>query len=276
MMTIAPLAACIALAAGTDEILVRDLFGGADPSVVALAPSPGVQRRFDLSELRRIAARLGLAEPEREVCVERLVAPLEPARMVEAMRAELPDARIELIDYSRQLAPEGELHFPRAGLRPIPGGAIWSGWICYGGRHRFSVWTRVKVSTSAPRVVAAADLPAGRPIDAAALRVETRDEFPPLEVCPSTVEEVTGRLPRRMIRAGTAIESRWLEPAKAVARGEMVQVEVREGGALLQIAGQAQASGSVGQTILVLNPMSNKRFPARIDAPGRVSAGASR
>jgi flagella basal body P-ring formation protein FlgA len=276
MTPIGPIAACIALAAASDEVTVRDLFGGSDSSVVALAPAPGVQRRFDLPELRRIAARFQLPEPGREVCVERPVASLDPTRLIEAMRAELPEARIEILDFSRQPAPHGELQFPRAGLRPIAGAAMWNGWIRYGGRHRFSVWARVKVTTSAARVVAAADLPAGRPIDAAALRVETREEFPPPETLPSKLDEVAGRVPRRTIRAGTAIDPRWLDPAKAVARGDTVQVEVREGGALLQIAGQAQASGMVGQTILVLNPMSNKRFPARIEAPGRVSAGGSR
>jgi flagella basal body P-ring formation protein FlgA len=189
----------------------------------------------------------------------------------------LPEARIELIDYSRQPAPEGELEFPRAGLRQgIGDGALWAGWIRYGGRHRFSIWVRLRVSITCTRVVAEADLPVGRPIGAAALRVETRAGFPRTVNAPPTVDDVVGRVPRRTIRAGTAIEAAWLDPAKAVARGDTVQVEVREGGAVLQIPGQAQASGMVGQTILVLNPMSKKRFSARIEGPGRVSAGGSR
>jgi flagella basal body P-ring formation protein FlgA len=276
MTPIGPIAVCIAIAAGADEVRVRDLFGGADETVVALAPAPGVQRRFELAELRRIAARLHLTEPEREACVERPVAPLDPARLIEAMRAELRGARIEVLDYSRQPVPEGELQFPRAGLRRTTGGAVWNGWIRYGGRRRFNTWARVNVTVSEPRVVASADLPAGRPIAADALRVETRDQFPESERRPSTIAEIEGRIPRRTIRAGTPIEAAWLDAPKAVARGETVHVEVREGGAVLQISGQAQGSGTVGQTILVLNPMSNKRFPARIDAPGRVSAGGSR
>ena len=52
-----------------------------------------------------------------------------------------------------------------------------------------------------------------------------------------------------------------------------MQVEAREGAALVQLPGQAQGSGAIGQTVLVLNPMSNKRFPARVEGRGRVSVG---
>src|SRR5689334_3489393 len=111
MTPIGKIAACIAIAAARDEVLSRDLFGGADETVVALAPAPGVQRRFELPELRRIAARLAQPGPEREICVERPVSRLDPARLMEAMRAALPDARIEVVDYSRQPVPEGQLEF---------------------------------------------------------------------------------------------------------------------------------------------------------------------
>src|SRR4051812_14282589 len=127
------LAACLAIAPAADQILLRDIaaafenFAGLPPdTIIALAPAPGVERRFDISELRRMASRLHLAEPEREVCVNRPVAPIERARMLDAMRAQLPSARIELLDFSRQPAPEGVLEFPRNGLRPAPGGALWT------------------------------------------------------------------------------------------------------------------------------------------------------
>ena len=40
---------------------------------------------------------------------------------------ELPAARIEILDFSRQPAPDGELVFPSAGLRQGPDGGYWSG-----------------------------------------------------------------------------------------------------------------------------------------------------
>jgi flagella basal body P-ring formation protein FlgA len=272
-------AGCLAVGGGSDRILVRDIapaFAEAEAlpldRVVGLAPAPGVIRRFDVAELRRIALRLDLPTPDREVCVERSAAPLDPARILAAMRTQLPDADIELLDYSRFPAPEGELEFLRAGLR----GGIWRGAVRYGGRHRMSVWARVKVSVAAVRVVASEDLRACRPIAAESLKLETRDGLPGPEPFPSSLDEVAGRVARRAIRAGTPILSSWLDTPKAVARGETVQVEVREGSAVLQLSAQAQSSGAVGQTIWVINPMSKKKFSARVDGKGHVSVGASK
>jgi flagella basal body P-ring formation protein FlgA len=85
-----------------------------------------------------------------------------------------------------------------------------------------------------------------------------------------------GKVARRTIRAGTAIRTDWLSAANAVERGETVQVEVREGGAVVQLTGEAQRSGAVGQTIPVLNPMSKAVFKGRVEAKGKVTVGGTR
>ncbi len=149
-------AGCLAVGADRDVIVATDL-GLPSDAVVSLAPAPGVARRFDVAELRRIAARLELAAPEREVCVMRPVSPPDPERMLEAMRASLPGARIELVDYGRFPVPVGTLEFPVTGLRQLPAGAIWNGFVRYGGRRRAAVWAKVKATASTARVVAAAD-----------------------------------------------------------------------------------------------------------------------
>ena len=279
-LTTLAMAGCLALGAGSDQILLRDLasaFSGAQElpldAVVSLAPAPGVERRFEIAELRRIALRLNLPEPRGEVCVERPVAPLDPAPILAAMQAQLPAARIELLDYSRHPMPEGAPEFPLTGLRQAAAGAFWSGSIRYGGVHRLAIWARVNVSLRALRVVAVGNLSPGRALESSALRVETRDEFPSADAFPVAIEEVVGKVLRRPVRSGTAIRSAWLEASKAVTRGDTVQVEAREGAALVQLPGQAQGSGAIGQTVLVLNPMSNKRFPARVEGRGRVSVG---
>jgi flagella basal body P-ring formation protein FlgA len=280
ILAAAAVAGCLAVAPAADEILLRDIASAfaataavSLDTVIALAPAPGVERRFELGELQRIAARLRLPEPEREACVTRPAAPLDPARLLAALQSAMPNARIELLDFSRYPVPDGVLEFPPDGLRPVSSAAIWSGSIRYGGRHRVAIWARVNVSVAAPRVIAVRDLPAGRPIEPDALRAETRDEFPSAEPRPFRVDDVTGLVPRRPIRAGDVIRGAWLEAAKAVTRGDTVQVEVREGGALLRLPGQALASGAVGQTILILNPESKRRFAARIEAKGKVAVG---
>jgi hypothetical protein len=54
-----------------------------------------------------------------------------------------------------------------------------------------------------------------------------------------------------------------------VARGDTVHVEVHSGAAVIAFDAQAQASGAAGQTIPLLNPISKKRFSARIEGKGR-------
>src|SRR5207302_800522 len=110
---------------------------------VAFAPEPGVQRVFRLAELRRLATQWHVpAGEEREFCVVRPAAPVSTERMLEAMRRQLPGARIELIEASRAAAPEGDVDFPLSGLHA----GYWQGGIRYGLNHRFALWARVKVT----------------------------------------------------------------------------------------------------------------------------------
>jgi hypothetical protein len=56
-------------------------------------------------------------------------------------------------------------------------------------------------------------------------------------------------------------------------RGDIVQVEVRSGAAVLELDAQAQTSGVAGQTVSLLNPVSKKRFQAKIQGPGKAVVG---
>jgi hypothetical protein len=135
------LAGCLAVGPAGDRILAGDLAAGfpewaAVPAEtpLGLAPAPGVQRVFGVLELRRLAERWSLSTvPDREICVTRPVAVLTVARLLAAMQNavqnELPAAHIELLDFSRQPAPEGTLVFPVSGLRQGPAGGYWSGYV---------------------------------------------------------------------------------------------------------------------------------------------------
>ena len=63
--------------------------------------------------------------------------------------------------------------------------------------------------------------------------------------------------------------------ARAVNRGDTVEVAVRNGGARLEFAAHAENSGAVGDTIYVCNPDSQHRFRARVEAPGHVTVDGS-
>src|SRR5256885_1842974 len=119
------IAACFALDTPKDQILAGDFarglpeWAGVPPETpVALAPAPGVQRVLRFPELHRLATRWRLTDPASDICFIRPVAVIPPERMLETMRAQLPAARIEIVEPSRVPAPAGTLEFPLSGLRP--------------------------------------------------------------------------------------------------------------------------------------------------------------
>jgi flagella basal body P-ring formation protein FlgA len=271
-------AGCLAVGAATDRITLGDVapaFPGWKPespaTALAYAPAPGVARVFRVSELLRIAARFHIpAAPAGDLCLERRVAPLDRERLLAAMRLSLPEARIEVLDYSHVPVPEGELEFPVSGLRETPAGEFWNGLLRYAGVRRFAVWAKVKVTVAASRVVAATDLAPFSRVAAGQLRVEIAEGFPAADA-PAAIEAIAGRVTRRAIRAGTPLRESWFEGPRDVERGDIVRVEVSSGGTHLEMEGEAQAAGSTGQVIPVRNAASKKSFPARIEGKGRVS-----
>jgi len=285
--------ACLAVAPGADHVLAGDLAGGFPPlaalapdTPIALAPAPGMVRVFRASDWRLLAARFHLdAAPAAAapVCVERPVAPLDAPRLLAAMRRSLPAARIEILDFSRQPAPLGEIEFPPSGLHPAsapaPGGqprtALWSGAVLYAGTRRFPIWAAATVRVAVTRILAVADIPPGRPIEAAQVAVRTDEEFPSPAPFAQRIDQVAGYWPRVAIRAGSSIRTDQLEPPKEVMRGGTVHVEVRNGAARLELDAIAEASGSAGEFVPILNPASHKRFRARVEGPGRVSLDAA-
>jgi flagella basal body P-ring formation protein FlgA len=284
------LAGCLTVASGSDRIRAADLAPSfpematlAADLEIAPAPAPGVVRIFRPAELRRLAALHGLTSaPESDICVVRPVARLAPERLLEAMRREFPGARIELLEFSRQPAPDGAIEFPKTGLRAGPvasaAGALWIGWVRYGGNHRFSIWVRVKIAVRVERVLALTDLRPGKPIHADQVELAERDEVPaagPAAAFAESLDAVTGKWPRQPIRAGEPIRSVWLQPPRAVLNGETVKVAVRNGGAQLELEAQAEGSGAVGEIIYVRNPDSHRRFRARVEGSGRAAVDAT-
>ena len=146
-------AGCLAVNSASDRITADDLapaFPGlqsvAAGTALGWAPAPGIHRIFRLPELRRIAARFSVAPPETEICVERPVVPLDKEILLRAMRRQLPETVIQILDFSRRSVPVGEIEFPATALREGPTGSIWNGYVRFGATSRFPVWARVTVA----------------------------------------------------------------------------------------------------------------------------------
>lgn len=277
-------AACLALGPGSSQILARDLAPAwpalralAPDTPLTLAPLPGVARVFRALELRQLAARWHLSQfPSTPLCVTRPVKTLDAQRLLEAMRRSWPTAAIEIVDFSRQPAPEGPLEFPRSALRREAGAALWNGWIAYAENRRFHVWARVRITESVPRVVAAADLQPGQAVTPSQVIEVTRQEFPAEAPFARSLAEVIGRWPCRPIPSGTALRTDQLTEPKVVLMGDPVEVEVRNGGALLKLEGTAESAGAVGETIAVRNPSSRQLIRARVVGPGEATLDPAR
>jgi flagella basal body P-ring formation protein FlgA len=238
------------------------------------APAPGARRTYGAAELARLAGRYGLAvEPGMEACFVRSVETLTRERVAAALRAAMPAARTEVVEFSRQPIPPGELRFPVSGLRADQAARsplLWHGVVSASGQDDFPVWAKVRVQVSGKRVTATEALAPGRPIERAQLREEPYEGPPGLPDLTQTV----GRVPRRPIPAGTVIERQWLDAPADVVRGERVRVEIRSGRARVLMEGQAQSSGRRGEVIGVRNPANGKILRATVADRGRVVLAA--
>lgn len=286
MMFLAPfaLAGCLALPAGSERITAADLapaFAGLESvppeTSLSLAPAPGVDRIFRGPELRRIAAQFHLpAAPEEDICVARTVAQLDSAVLLAAMQKAMPDAKIAILEFTRQPAPQGEIIFQRSGLRANSGdGAVWYGAVRYAPHRDFTIWAKVMVTAEVLRVVAKRDIAPGQRIAPEDLEIETHEEFPSMQAILGSASEIEGKTSRVSIHAKTPIRLDMLENSQDVRSGDIVEVEVQEGAAHLTLEGRAEASGSVGDVIAVRNPASGKRFVAKVKGKGRVFVDSS-
>ena len=267
-----------------DRILARDFavslpgFGQLSPETpLAPAPQPGARRFFRSFELVALAQRYSVKiDPDAGVCFERQTEMLDRDRVLEAMRLALPlpDLKIEIVETSLYPVPRGRLEFRRESLATpaSPSAHIaveWRGNVIYGDNQRFGVWARVLISAPMPRVVAAESLGKGEVIGASQVRVETADRFPISGDVAQTVDQVVGRASMRVVAPGTEIHLAQLMVPPDVNRGEMIEVEVRSGGAHLAFTGKAESAGRSGDTIVIRNLSSNKVFQARVEGKGK-------
>lgn len=264
-----------------DRILGRDLaaastaFAAVAPDwMVGFAPQPGGRRLLDAGELSRIARANGVDDPGvTSLCFERATAPLDPTAVLAAMRESLGllDARVEIVELSKYTAPAGKIVFPREALTEPSGNepAVWNGYVAYDGGH-FPIWAHLRVAVRQRRLVAVVDLRPSQLVRSGDVRVEEGDDFPRRTQALSTVEAAVGRVPRRLIPAGSAVIAAALEAGYEVSRGETVHVEVRSGKAVLNLEAKAEIAGRRGDTIPMRNLSSGKPFRGRIVGAGRV------
>jgi flagella basal body P-ring formation protein FlgA len=263
-----------------NRILGRDLAGvdgrfSALPATltVGYAPAPGTKRVFTALELQRLAKANGIAAAGYgDICFELPMSHLMEEEATAAMRRSLPvEAVLKIIELESLDIPAGMLEFPIETLEPTAvanhGVQIWRGHVRYAETRLFAVWARVEVTVKFTVVVAGKDLPADAPIDVGSLRIETLTGPLPREKSATRIEDVQGRLPKRALKAGSAILIAILAEAPAVRKGDPVTVEVQSGMARLRFQAIADNAARDGDMVELRNPANGKTFKARL-GPG--------
>jgi flagella basal body P-ring formation protein FlgA len=239
----------------------------------------GTPRIFRGSDLERIAKNRGVdLHGLPDVCLARRTFLPQPGQLREAMLAELkiPAAKIEIVSSSQHLAPTGELVFPRAGLQlpAVPSSdAIWHGYVLYGDNLKFPVWARARITASMTRVVAVTDLAVGKLIQANQIRLESCEDSPLDELTARNLDEVIGYMPKSPLKAATPIRKSQIERPADIKQGDVIRVDVFEGGAHLMLEARAETTGSKGSKIMVKNDSSGKSFQALVTGKDQAMVG---
>lgn len=273
----------------SDRILAKDVavalsaFSSIPPDMpLAYSPLPGFRHVLHSSEILSLAKRYSITvETATDVCFEWDMEPLNRDRVLDAMLAalEVPGVRVEILETSRYLVPNGRLEFTRARLgRPASpdqiGPLLWRGDVIYGGNRRHSIWATVKLSAPCDRVKATEDLRPGRPVEARQLRTDAGQCFP-LPGPAFSMDQFVGMMPLRFVPAGNEIRGDWFSRPNDVNRGDLVEIEVLSGATRLALVAKAQTAGRTGEVIFLRNPVSNKTFQGRVSGKGKaiVQAG---
>jgi flagella basal body P-ring formation protein FlgA len=260
-----------------DSILARDVaqivyaFAAANPSIeLGIAPIVGSRRIVSAQELAAWARKAGIEghEAHTEACFEQATSPLKADQLMPVLRKVFPRANVEILEFGEVRIPRGKLEFTRGGLEP---NGVWRGRLIYGKGRSLPVSVRVRITEERSWIEAREVVAAGKPIteDQLAVVTGTRSVLEPPPV--SSIEEVIGKKPTRALGPGAPIYAALLITPPQVMRGDKVQVEVSDGGALLQFEAEAENPGHIGDMVFLRNPESGRRFQAKVEGKGKVA-----
>lgn len=232
------------------------------------APLPGYGARLSRAELERSLRSRGLAyrlagDGAAAVSIERRAQAWDARQLGVLAEAHLRrhlaagHSRVEL----QLAAPPADLQLA-AGKVELQARALAPGLLA---RRRMQVWVDVlvdgvfaravalpfQVRAYRPLLAAARDLPAGAAPDCAAL-VLREDDVTALDGAPAAPDcgAVRGRL-KRALPQGAPLLAAQLQADFAVAQGESIKLQLRDGAIVLESRGTALSDGNIGQRIEV-------------------------
>jgi flagella basal body P-ring formation protein FlgA len=248
--------------------------------LIGYVESSGAPRIFHGVDLERIARNRGVVlQGLEDLCLERRTFVVPAAGIAGAMRntlGKVPGLKIEIMSSTQQPVPTGEVVFPRSGVQPPAGPEVtWRGFVQSGKGSSYPVWARARITVTANRVIAAADLRPGTPIQASQIRFESAEESPFEDGLIRALDDTVGLVAKATIQKGSPIRKSQVAPPLDVARGDLVRLEVYTGNAHLSMEVRAETSGMKGSTITVRNLSSGRDFQARVAGKGQVTVGGN-
>ena len=244
--------------------------------LLGYVPASGGQRIFQASELERIAKNRGIDVHELgDICFVRKTFVPAAEQIREAMNKTLGIAqvKVEILSSSDRAVPTGELVFPRSGVQATGIEVTWNGYVQSREGAKYPVWARARIAATVSRVVATADLEPHKAIEPSQLRIESAEASPFDDGVVQTIEEAAGSLPKLRIPKAAALRKSQIEPQMDVSWGDLVHVEVFEGGAHLTLEGRAQTPGMKGTMVTIRNLASGKDFRAEVTGKDHVMVG---
>lgn len=121
-----------------------------------------------------------------------------------------------------------------------------------------------RVAVYEPVLVAAKDIKLEQVFTQADVRVEEREVKDNSSAYAHSLEDVKGRVPSRIIKAGQEIRMDYLQSPLVFESGAPVTLVVRQGGIQVKAEGIAMQKGRIGKVIRVRNLVSGKVLRAKV------------
>jgi Chaperone for flagella basal body P-ring formation len=129
---------------GSDFAAASSMFAALDPSLdLGPAPAAGAHRVYRRPELERLANGHGIEELPTQVCFERATQVLTEEKLLPVLQSALGGGEVEILDFSKNPVPIGNIEFSRAGLTAS---GLWRGSVAYGDGRSVPVWVKVAVA----------------------------------------------------------------------------------------------------------------------------------
>jgi flagella basal body P-ring formation protein FlgA len=201
----------------------------------------------------------------------------ESEQRIKSLLADEPgNMRLEKVFYRDSLnLPDGKVSW-----KVVPGGEWQAGRqnipveVSVNGKVAMVIQVAATLKQSTRYLVLKRPLKRGEVVTESDLQWEESElDRPPMGLVEDP-KRVVGQSAARQLQANRPLQSDWFAAPQVVARGERIQVAATRGALHIETVAVAKSAGRLGEVIVLENPMSHKKFDARITGPGRAEVTA--